>query len=217
MAKPKQPHPDDELLRKRVAEILLDTNPWDGYEDRREWLEGLLRRPADYVFTPAQHAGVNRIKVARTPYEGWDGLRVQELAKAAKQYAADFSEPEDEALVDDILARRATRLSWSDMRRLVGLCRDVARMDVAKFNPLNDGAFVDAERSPLVSLLDAMRNATRQKVFIRESDPEWPLWQAHLRRTIGRGSPINRQFGWYFPTRLPPDESTSELRRLGRA
>lgn len=44
----------------------------------------------------------------------------------------------------------------------------------------------------------------KRHVFIREDDPEWPFWDAHLRKTTGRGSPKNKNFGWYFPTRMPP-------------
>lgn len=48
------------------------------------------------------------------------------------------------------------------------------------------------------------------QVFIREQDREWRLWDDHLRRTTGRGSPINRQGGWYFPSRLPPSDAPSK-------
>lgn len=44
----------------------------------------------------------------------------------------------------------------------------------------------------------------RHQVFISEDEPEWRLWDAHLRKTTGRGSPKNKNFGWYFPTRIPP-------------
>ena len=40
--------------------------------------------------------------------------------------------------------------------------------------------------------------------FVREEDPEWRLWDAHLRKTTGKGAPMSRQGGWYFPTRVPP-------------
>jgi hypothetical protein len=47
---------------------------------------------------------------------------------------------------------------------------------------------------------------TKLQVFIRVEDPEWRVWDAHLRRTTGKGSPISQRGGWYFPSRLPPSD-----------
>lgn len=43
------------------------------------------------------------------------------------------------------------------------------------------------------------------QVFIKEEDPEWPIWVAHCRKTQGIGPPMNKDFGWFFPSRLPTD------------
>lgn len=48
------------------------------------------------------------------------------------------------------------------------------------------------------------------QVFVRMEELEWRIWDAHLRRTTGRGSPINRQGGWYFPSRLPPPDGPTK-------
>jgi hypothetical protein len=44
----------------------------------------------------------------------------------------------------------------------------------------------------------------RHLVFIREDEPEWRLWDSYLRKTTGKGAQMNKRFGWYFPTRVPP-------------
>jgi hypothetical protein len=48
------------------------------------------------------------------------------------------------------------------------------------------------------------------QVFIRENDPEWPVWGAFWRKTRGVGLPMNNHFGWFFPSRLPPTEPPSK-------
>lgn len=60
------------------------------------------------------------------------------------------------------------------------------------------------------SIVDVM---PKTRVFVREEDPEWPIWNEYLRKTRGTGSPMNKQFGWYFPSRLPPVDPPSKARR----
>ena len=50
-------------------------------------------------------------------------------------------------------------------------------------------------------------------VFIREDEPEWRLWDAYLRRTTGKGAPMNKNFGWFFPTRMPPVDDPPKDRK----
>lgn len=50
----------------------------------------------------------------------------------------------------------------------------------------------------------------RQQVFIREEDPEWLIWNEYLRRTTGKGSPMNKNFGWFFPSPLPPTDQPTK-------
>lgn len=57
---------------------------------------------------------------------------------------------------------------------------------------------------------------TRRQVFVRVEDPEWRLWDAYLRKTTGKGSPINRQGGWYFPSRFPPSDMPPKTMRRKR-
>ncbi|MEY9590598.1 hypothetical protein ABIA06_002889 [Bradyrhizobium yuanmingense] len=57
----------------------------------------------------------------------------------------------------------------------------------------------------------------KDQVFIREEEPAWRAWDAHLRKTTGKGSPINKQGGWYFPSRLPPSDVLSKkAKRVSR-
>lgn len=45
---------------------------------------------------------------------------------------------------------------------------------------------------------------TKLQVFVSEGTEQWQAWQAFLKTTTGKGSPI-QNFGWYFPTEWPPD------------
>jgi len=56
----------------------------------------------------------------------------------------------------------------------------------------------------------------KRQIFIREEDPEWAAWNAHLRKTTGKGAPMNKHFGWYFPTRLPPVDHPPKRRTRSR-
>jgi hypothetical protein len=57
----------------------------------------------------------------------------------------------------------------------------------------------------------------RGQVFVREDEPEWLLWDEHLRKTTGRGAPMNKRFGWHFPTRVPPLDEPPKRRARQRA
>ena len=43
-----------------------------------------------------------------------------------------------------------------------------------------------------------------QKVHVKQDTPQWEAWQAYLRKTTGKGSPSDRNFGWYFESEWPP-------------
>jgi hypothetical protein len=115
-------------FRRNIKSILDEPLRWRGYEDRREWLWGLLRRKE---YTQRDREDVARIVYARTPFEGWAGYSVSELAKGARPYCSDYIDPADEQLVKE--AEHATRLPRSDMGALVGLCI-FAGMDIPSFN-----------------------------------------------------------------------------------
>ena len=43
-----------------------------------------------------------------------------------------------------------------------------------------------------------------QKVHVKMDTPQWEAWQAYLRKTTGKGSPQDRDFGWRFESEWPP-------------
>jgi hypothetical protein len=60
------------------------------------------------------------------------------------------------------------------------------------------------------SIVDIM---PKERIFISAESPEWKLWDDFGRRTRGKGWPTNREFGWYFPSRLPPADPPPKARR----
>jgi hypothetical protein len=48
--------------------------------------------------------------------------------------------------------------------------------------------------------------ATPKQVLVLEGTEDWDEWQSHLRKTTGRGSPVCKAGGWYFPSRRPRSE-----------
>jgi hypothetical protein len=48
------------------------------------------------------------------------------------------------------------------------------------------------------------QNGAGGPVRIQLDTPEWLAWQAYLKKTTGRGSPQDRDFGWIFPSLWPP-------------
>lgn len=119
-------------FQARVANVLADSDDWQGYEVHRRWLQKLLGPEHGEVYTPAERAAVGRIAAARTPFEGWGGYSVPELIAAAMKYVADLNY-EDELFLKELEARGAIRLRLDDMRYLVGLCR-VAGLDLIRFD-----------------------------------------------------------------------------------
>jgi hypothetical protein len=75
-------------------------------------------------------------------------------------------------------------------------------------------AALGVDRTEFRKIFDAPVN---RQVFVREDEPEWRLWDAHLRRTTGRGSPMNKHFGWHFPTRVPPTDKAPKQRSRQRS
>jgi hypothetical protein len=51
---------------------------------------------------------------------------------------------------------------------------------------------------------------SNDQVFISEKDPEWRIWGAYWYRTKGVGPPMNKDFGWFFPSWLPPTDPPSK-------
>lgn len=45
----------------------------------------------------------------------------------------------------------------------------------------------------------------RGRVYVTIDKPEWRAWTEHSRRHGGNGYPNDANFGWWFPSRWPPD------------
>ncbi|MGY8663506.1 hypothetical protein Q3C01_14185 [Bradyrhizobium sp. UFLA05-109] len=110
-----------------------------------------------------------------------------------KRYFCDDSDEEVLELLRRVMRDRATR---SDMDRSVDDCETLE--DCFAALGMDRGEFRVAMGHPVVDL------PLRDRVFIKEDDPEWPIWNAYLRKTTGKGAPMNKHFGWFFPSRLPP-------------
>jgi hypothetical protein len=119
-----------EEFRQRIKSVLAEPHHWRGYEDQLDWLRKLLRREENY-YTAAERNAVDRIAFARTPFKGWAGFNIPELAKRALRYSADMGD-DDERLLKE--AEHASQLARDDMRALVRLCI-FAGMDIPRFNP----------------------------------------------------------------------------------
>jgi hypothetical protein len=119
-------------FRSRAAELLKD--PYWLDEGVRYWLEKELRRPPDYIYTENEHAALARIIAASTMFESWDGYTVPELLDNARGYKANGSY-EDEVQLDELKARNPTQLRLREMAHLVGFCRNIAGLQLARFKP----------------------------------------------------------------------------------
>jgi hypothetical protein len=122
---------ENQVFRERIELLVAESHGWRDYEHIRYWLQKLLLRDQDYIYTEAERAAVDRIISARRPYEGWAGYSVPELRRVARMYAADF-DYDDELFLDDIDAEGATQLVEGDMRHLVSLCA-ISGMDIPGF------------------------------------------------------------------------------------
>ena len=124
---------ESDQLREKISSLLAEPHSWRNYEHIRYWLQKLLRRDEDYIYTAAEREAVDRIGFARTPVEGWAGYSVPELTRVARRYAADF-DYDDELFLEEVVAEQATRLVRDDMRYLVSLCI-MSGMDIPRFPP----------------------------------------------------------------------------------
>jgi hypothetical protein len=133
MARVSKARQESDQLREMISSLLAEPYSWRNYEHIRYWLQKLLRRDEDYIYTAAEREAVDRIRFARTPVEGWAGYSVPELTRVARRYAADF-DCDDELFLEDIEAEQANRLVRDDMRYLVSLCI-MSGMDIPRFPP----------------------------------------------------------------------------------
>jgi uncharacterized protein YdaU (DUF1376 family) len=48
-----------------------------------------------------------------------------------------------------------------------------------------------------------------QKVHVKMDTPQWEAWQVHVKETTGKGTPFDKNFGWYFDSEWPPSSPDS--------
>ena len=66
-----------------------------------------------------------------------------------------------------------------------------------------------SDQGPIVTPSFSAPFIRDQSVFVREGTPEWDAWQRYRYYTTGKGTPMDRNFGWHFPTRFPPDHPSN--------
>jgi uncharacterized protein YdaU (DUF1376 family) len=47
------------------------------------------------------------------------------------------------------------------------------------------------------------------KIHIKMDTAQWEAWQAYKKRVTGKGTPYDKEFGWYFESEWPPDHLIS--------
>jgi hypothetical protein len=96
------------------------------------------------------------------------------------------------AALRDGMSIGAMKRAFDDNETLEGLC-----------------AALGVESYEYQEMFGGRETVEQEKFFIRDDQPEWRAWQTYLLNTKGAGSPINKQFGWHFPTQWPPAVATS--------
>lgn len=46
--------------------------------------------------------------------------------------------------------------------------------------------------------------STPKEVHVKVDTPQWEAWQAYCKKTTGKCSPTDKNFGWYFDSEWPP-------------
>jgi hypothetical protein len=135
------------------------------------------------------------------------GMRDCYFARGRMRLKFYYEEGDNEVLS---LLRRAMRagVSPSEMRQAIDESDTLEDCFIAL--GIDRFEFRVAMGHPIVDLLP------KRQVFIREEDPEWPAWNAYLRKTTGKDAPMNKHFGWYFPTRVPPVDDPPKSRSRSR-
>jgi len=119
-----------------------------------------------------------------------------------------YSHDSDDEILALLKAAMRAGVPASEMRRAVDE-NDTLEDCCASFG-VDRTEFRIAMGHPIVDL------PVRHRVFIREDEWEWQLWDSHLRKTTGKGAPMNKHFGWYFPTRVPPVDDPPKSRSRSR-
>jgi hypothetical protein len=118
-------------FRADVAALYrLSDHDWNDWE--LDWQESQMRRRPGYVFSDKEHAILERMHRDATPFTAWDGWTVSELIKSAYAYRLDCGEG-DQELLEKLHDRGARELRLREMKWLIGVCRHVAGVVLARF------------------------------------------------------------------------------------
>jgi hypothetical protein len=117
-------------FRSAVTALLqLPDHDWNDWE--YDWLLSESRRRSDYVYSDKEHAVLDRLRNLAKSFTGYDGYTAAELITIAYQCRFDI---DDDAC--DFLERlhrsNRTELKLRQMRRVVGICRAFAGLDLAR-------------------------------------------------------------------------------------
>jgi hypothetical protein len=154
------------------------------------------RQPRN-VYDVPKYAAVERAEDAEP------GMRDCYLVRG-KMRKKFFSKDSDDTILE--LLRRVLRagISGSEMQRVVD--ENNTLEDCFADLGVDRTEFRIAMGHPIVDL------PVRGRVFIREDEQEWKLWDSYRRKTTGKGLPMNKHFGWFFPTRVPPADEPPKRR-----
>jgi hypothetical protein len=94
-----------------------------------DWAESELRRDRFYIYSEAERAVLAKELNSMKFIAGSAGYSIEELVRAAMIYRADCDESDQEFL-DKLDARRPPELPQWQLKRLVGICRHVAGMNL---------------------------------------------------------------------------------------
>ena len=136
------------------------------------------------------------------------------IRDVARFAAVDQAEEDERGMYTVYMVRGRARAKfvYIDEHELLDVLRNAMRngmsrsamYDAVTDNETFEGCCADLVIGPIEFRQRFGGEPPADKVFVRESDPEWRLWDDYLRRTTGKGAPTNQRFGWYFPSRLPP-------------
>lgn len=117
-----------------------------------------------------------------------------------------FCDDQDEAVLNLLRVLMEAGVMPAEMNRAVDECLTLE--DAFAMLGVDRVEFRIAMGHPIMDV------PLRDRVFIREEEDEWRLWDRYLRETTGKGAPINRNFGWFFPSRLPPIVHPKKVRSV---
>lgn len=48
------------------------------------------------------------------------------------------------------------------------------------------------------------------KIHVKMGTPQWEAWQEYKKKTTGKGTPTDKNFGWYFDSEWPPGHADGQ-------